>query len=112
MVPAIIVPVFLIQTKAVTKSPSQMISTTDFVMLSYTPDMIQVGIKCACQTLTYTFKPMIGNRLNGLRRIVAGKAVELALKRHLNNAEIPHNMLGSTPFTDPDLYDIAVGGRR
>jgi hypothetical protein len=52
------------------------------------------------------------NRFKRLRRIVAGKAVELAFKRYLNSQEIPHDMLGSTPFTDPDHYDIAIGGRR
>ncbi len=55
---------------------------------------------------------MGGDRFKRLRRIVAGKAVELAFKRHLNHQEIPHDMLGSTPFTDPDHYDIAIGGRR
>jgi hypothetical protein len=51
------------------------------------------------------------NPFKRLRRIVAGKAVELAFKRHLNEAQIPHDMLGTTPFSDPDHYDIAIGGR-
>ncbi len=89
-----------------------MITTADFITLPYTPDMTQAGIKYACQSLPYTYDRMGGNRFNRLRRIVAGKAVELAFKRHLNNAEIPHDMLGATPFTDPDHYDIAIGGRR
>ncbi len=89
-----------------------MITTADFITIPYTPDMTQVGIKYACQSLPYTYDRMGGNRSNRLRRIVAGKAVELAFKRHLNNSEIPHDMLGSTPFTDPDHYDIAIGGRR
>jgi hypothetical protein len=89
-----------------------MISESDFITISYTPDMTQAGIKYACQSLPYTYDRMGGNRVDRLRRIVAGKAVELAFKRHLNSSEIPHNMLGSTPFTDPDQYDIAIGGRR
>lgn len=89
-----------------------MVTTSDFITIPFTPDMTQVGIKYACQSLPYTYNRMGGNRFKRLRRIVAGKAVELAFKRHLNNAEIPHDMLGSTPFTDPDHYDIAIGGRR
>jgi len=89
-----------------------MITEKDFITLPYTPDMTQAGIKYARKSLAYTYDRMGGNRFKRLRRIVAGKAVELAFKRHLNNAEIPHDMLGSTPFTDPDHYDIAIGGRR
>ena len=89
-----------------------MLTEKDFVTISYTPDMTQVGIQYARKSLPYTYDRMGGNRFKRLRRIVAGKAVELAFKRHLNDAEIPHDMLGSTPFTDPDHYDIAIGGRR
>lgn len=89
-----------------------MVTESDFITLPFTPDMTQMGIKYACQSLPYTYDRMGGNRFIRLRRIVAGKAVELAFKRHLNNAEVPHNMEGSTPFTDPDHYDIAIGGRR
>ena len=88
-----------------------MIDVSDFITLPYTPDMTLAGIKYACQSLPYTYDRMGGDRFKRLRRIVAGKGVELAFKRHLNQQEIPHDMLGSTPFTDPDHYDIAIGGR-
>jgi hypothetical protein len=88
-----------------------MITTSDFITLPYTPDMTLAGIKYACQSLPYTYDRMGGDRFKRLRRIVAGKGVELAFKRYLNQREIPHDMLGSTPFTDPDHYDIAIGGR-
>ena len=88
-----------------------MVTTSDFITLAYTPDMTQAGIKYACQSLPYTYDRMGGNRFDRLRRIVAGKAVELGFKRYLNNEKIPHDMLGTTPFTDPDHYDIAIGGR-
>lgn len=89
-----------------------MVTQEDFITIPYTPDMTQAGIQYACQSLPYTYDRMGGDRFNRLRRIVAGKAVELAFKRQLNNTEIPHDMLGSTPFTDPDHYDIAIGGQR
>jgi hypothetical protein len=88
-----------------------MISEADFIQIDYTPDMTLAGIKYACQSLPYTYDRMGGNQVKRLRRIIAGKGVELAFKRHLNQHQIPHDMLGSTPFTDPDHYDIAIGGR-
>jgi hypothetical protein len=88
-----------------------MVTISDFITIPYTPDMTQAGIKYACQSLPYTYDRMGGNRIKRLRRIVAGKAVELAFKRYLNQREIPHDMLGSTPYTEPDHYDIAIGGR-
>ena len=89
-----------------------MVTETDFIAIPFTPDMTQAGIQYARKSLPYTYDRMGGDRFKRLRRIVAGKAVELAFKRHLNNEEIPHDILGSTPFTDPDHYDIAIGGRR
>jgi hypothetical protein len=47
-----------------------------------------------------------------LRRIVAGVAVELAFRRYLAEQDIPFDVLGATPFTDPDRYDVSLGGRR
>jgi hypothetical protein len=55
---------------------------------------------------------MGGSYFNRLRRIVAGKAVELAFRRYLVEQAVPFDNLGTTPFTDPDRYDIAIGGRR
>jgi hypothetical protein len=39
-------------------------------------------------------------------------AVELSFRRHLSEQNIPFDVLGATPFTDPDRYDVALGGRR
>jgi hypothetical protein len=47
-----------------------------------------------------------------LRRIVAGVAVELAFRRYLSEQEIPFDVKGATPFTEPDRYDVSLGGRR
>lgn len=47
-----------------------------------------------------------------LRRIVGGVAVELAFRRYLTQQDIPFDNQGATPFTDPDRYDVAIGGRQ
>lgn len=89
-----------------------MVSESDFITIPYTPDMTQAGIRYACISLPYTYDRMGDHYINRLRRTVARKAVELGFKRYLNKRKIPHSMLGSTPFSDPDHYDIAIGGRR
>lgn len=89
-----------------------MITASDFVSIPYTSDMTQGGIAYACKSLHYTYNRMGSSAFKRLQRIVAGVAVELAFRRHLAQEEIPYDNLGATPFTDPDRYDIAIGGRR
>jgi hypothetical protein len=89
----------------------RMISASDFIQIDYTPDMTLAGINYALQSLPYTYDRMGGDRIKRLQRIVAGKGVELGFQRYLNNCKIRHDMLGATPFTDPDHYDIAIGER-
>ncbi len=89
-----------------------MLTTKDFITIPYTPDMTQGGIAYACKSLAYTYNRMGSTPFKRLQRIVAGVAVELAFRRHLSQNDIPHDNLGATPFTDPDRYDISIGGRR
>lgn len=89
-----------------------MISAADFLSLPYTPDLTRAGIVYACRSLAFTYNRMGGSPFDRLRRIVAGKAIELAFRRCLTEQGVPHDNLGATPFTEPDHYDIALGGRR
>jgi len=89
-----------------------MISTNDFLRLPYTPDLTKGGIAYAIRSLPYTYDRMGGSPFNRLRRIVAGVAVELAFRRYLSEYEIPFDVKGATPFTDPDRYDVSLGGHR
>jgi hypothetical protein len=89
-----------------------MVTPADFIRSEYTPDLTQAGIAYACRSLPFTYDRMGGSFLKRLRRIAAGVAVELAFRRLLGTKNIPHDSLGTTPFTDPDRYDIAIGGRR
>ncbi len=89
-----------------------MLTPSDLLHLPYTPDLTDGGIAYACRSLAYTYNRMGGSPLDRMRRIVAGVAVELAFRRHLGEQEIPFDVLGSTPFTDPDRYDVSLGGHR
>ena len=89
-----------------------MITNSDFLHLPYTPDLTEGGIAYAIRSLPYTYDRMGGSPFSRLRRIVAGVAVELAFRRHLSEQEIPFDVKGATPFTDPDRYDVSLGGHR
>lgn len=89
-----------------------MIRTSDFIHLPYSRDMTEAGIAYALRSLPYTYKRMRGSPYDRLRRIVAGVAVELAFRRCLSEQNIPFEVKGATPFTDPDRYDVSLGGRR
>jgi hypothetical protein len=89
-----------------------MIAPADLVRLPFSPDLTLGGVAYACRSLPHTYDRMGGSDFQRLRRIVAGKAVELAFRRHLAAQAVPYDTLGATPFTDPDHYDVALGGRR
>lgn len=89
-----------------------MVNTSDFVRLPYTRDLTEGGIAYALHSLPYTYNRMGGSPYNRLRRIVAGIAVELAFRRYLTQQNVPFDVKGAAPFTDPDRYDVALGGRR
>jgi hypothetical protein len=89
-----------------------MLLSSDLLRLPYTPDLTEGGIAYACRSLAYTYNRMGGSPVDRMRRIVAGVAVELAFRRHLGEQGIPFDVLGATPFTDPDHYDVSLGGHR
>lgn len=89
-----------------------MLKTADFIRLPYTRDLTEGGIAYALRSLPYTYNRMGGSLYERLRRIVAGIAVELAFRRYLTEQNVPFDVKGATPFTDPDRYDVALGGRR
>jgi hypothetical protein len=89
-----------------------MVTASDLLRLPYTPDLTEGGIAYAVRSLPYTYDRMGGSPFDRLRRIVAGVAVELAFRRHLGEQDIPFDVKGATPFTDPDRYDVSLGGRR
>ena len=89
-----------------------MITVNDFVHLPYARDLTDGGIAYAVHSLPYTYNRMGGSPYERLRRIVAGVAVELAFRRYLTEQNVPFDVMGATPFTDPDHYDVSLGGRR
>jgi hypothetical protein len=89
-----------------------MVSASDLLHLSYTRDLSEGGIAYALRSLPYTYNRAGGSPYDRLRRTVAGAAVELAFRRYLSEHDIPFDVKGAMPFTDPDRYDVSLGGRR
>jgi len=89
-----------------------MIDVRDFIHLPYTPDLNEGGIAYALRSLSYSFDRAGSSPYDRLRRTVASVAVELAFRRYLSGQNIPFEVKGAAPFTDPDRYDVTLGGRR
>jgi len=89
-----------------------MIAVSDFLRIPFTHDLTEGGIAYANRSLPHTYDRMGGSPPDRLRRIVAGVAVELAFRRYLVRQNIPFDIKGATPFTDPDHYDVSLGGHR
>jgi hypothetical protein len=89
-----------------------MLNLADLIHLPYTPDLTEGGIAYACRWLAGTSEHMRDTPTERLRRKVGSAAVELAFRRYLTGQAIPFKVLGATPFTQPDQYDITLGGHR
>lgn len=89
-----------------------MITASDLLCLPYTPDLTEAGISYACRSLPHTFDRIGGSPFDRLRRIVVGIAVELAFRRCLAEQKLSFDIKGATPFTEPDRYDVSLGGHR
>jgi hypothetical protein len=88
------------------------LTANDLLCLPYTRDLTEAGIQYACRSLPHTYDRMGGSQFDRLRRIVVGIAVELAFRRYLAQQNVPFGVEGATPFTDPDRYDVSLGGHR
>lgn len=89
-----------------------MINPGDFIRLPYTRDLTEGGIAYAVRSLPHTYDRMGGSLYSRLRRIVGGVAAELSFRRYLGEQSVPFDVKGMTPFTDPDKYDVSLGGHR
>jgi len=89
-----------------------MVTSSDLLRIPYTPDLTEGGIAYAGRSLPHTYDRVGGSPFDRLRRIVAGVAAELAFRRILTQKNIPFDIKGATPFTDPDRYDVMLGGHR
>ncbi len=89
-----------------------MISVSDLIKLPFTPDLTEGGIHFATRSLGQNYDHSGGSVYARLRNIVGSVAVELAFRRYLSSSGIPFAIKGTMPFSEPDHYDVLLGGRR
>src|SRR3989304_3317594 len=89
-----------------------MLQSSAILRLPYDRSLPLAGIEYAKKALHYTYNRMHLKPEARLRKSVAGVAVELAFQRWLDEAHVPYDRLGMTPFTEKDRYDLRLGGRR
>ena len=85
-----------------------MITPSDFIRIDYTPDLTLAGIAYACRSLAYTYNRMGGSAAHRMRRIVIGKAVELAFRRRCSAQGIPHDNLARPTLQTRTHYDLLL----
>ncbi|MBI4770482.1 MAG: hypothetical protein HY784_08765, partial [Chloroflexi bacterium] len=89
-----------------------MLEADDLLRLPYDDSLTEAGVVYARHSLHYTYNRMSLQPYPRLRSIVTGVAVELAFRRWLEAQGVRYQLLGATHFTQPDHYDILLGGRR
>jgi hypothetical protein len=89
-----------------------MIKVNDLIHLSYTPDLTEGGITYACRSLAHSYNRPMSSSYDRLTRLTTGVAVELAFRRYLSLQNVPFDVKSAEPFTDPDRYDVTLGGHR
>ncbi len=88
------------------------LAASDILILPYDTQFSIAGVQYARDSLHYTHNRMNLKKADRLRKIVAGVAFEMAVRRWLENESVPYQRLGATPFTEVDKFDLAIGGRR
>ena len=89
-----------------------MVTSSDFITLSYSSDLTQAGIAYGLRSRPYLYLQGDEDTPQCLRQVVASKGVELAFKRYLVAREIPHKVWGTPRFANPEDCALELGGRQ
>src|SRR5690348_491113 len=89
-----------------------MLTTSDILHIPYASDLTEGGIAYALRSLPSSFERIGGKSYDRIRRVVAEVAVELAFRRYLSQENILFDVTGAAPFTEPDKYNVSLGGHR
>jgi hypothetical protein len=88
-----------------------MITAADFVQLPFPRDLTEAGLVYARRVLLNRQGPASASLYGAVRRTVASAALNLAFRRYLSDKGIPTGAHRTQPFSDPDRYDLELGGR-
>jgi len=87
-----------------------MLKPADIIQLPYTADLSEGGSAYACRWLASAYGKLGDSPAERLRRCAGGAAAELAFRRHLNGQAVPFEVREGTPFSQPEHYNLALGG--
>jgi hypothetical protein len=88
-----------------------MLTADDLIALPFTPDMTRAGIVCANRSLLQPGYPH-EKAAAMMRQVVAAIASQLAFRRFLGARGISFDLIAAAPFTEPERFDVNLGGRR
>ncbi|MGD8455640.1 MAG: hypothetical protein PVF83_04580 [Anaerolineales bacterium] len=89
-----------------------MLNPEDIIQLSCSKDLIQAGAAQVTHSLVHPSSHSIDPAFDSLRAEVVDTAVELSFRRLLAEEKIPHDLIESLAFSQPDHSEVAFGGRR
>lgn len=89
-----------------------MLTAADFIRLPFTPDLTEGGIAFALHSLPFIYDRIKRSPFDRLRRTAAQAAAGLAVRRHLTGQGIPFRIKETEPFSDPECYEVLLGGHR
>lgn len=83
-----------------------MLTAADFITLPYPSDLTRAGIEYALRSLAFG---RVSGSPDDLRRLVAARSADLALRRHLDEQGIRY---GLAQVSDPLSPQVILGGKR
>jgi hypothetical protein len=89
-----------------------MLTSADILVLPYDEQFSRAGVQYARDSLHTAYHRFKNETPDRLRTTVAGIAFEMATRRWLEAASIRYDRLGATTLSDPNRFDLAIGGRR
>lgn len=89
-----------------------MLTEADFLHLPFTPDLNDAGAAIGLGSASSDAAATDDDWCDALQRMVAHVAVGLALRRHLTGNRIPFKVTGGLPFSEPNQFDVTLGGHR
>ena len=89
-----------------------MITTTDFIVIAQTPELIEAGVTYSVRSLPFVQLHGGALLIDRLRRIAATTAAELAFRRTLTDRSVPFHVNSEISFTDHERYDVFLAGQR
>ena len=91
---------------------NRMVTSADLISLAFNPELVANGITVTCRWLVESAGQSAAPGYPHVRERVAQICLELAFRRYVSQASLPHRFLDHTPFSEPQHRDIALGGRR